>query len=45
MQFERDQEKAKTNAEEHGVTFAEAETVFADPLSITIPDPDHSIDE
>jgi len=26
----------------NGVSFAEASTVFADPLSITIPDPGHS---
>jgi hypothetical protein len=26
-------------------SFAEAATAFADPLSITIPDPDHSADE
>jgi uncharacterized DUF497 family protein len=30
---------------EHGVAFEEAVTAFADPHSITIPDPDHSIDE
>ncbi|MDX2206489.1 MAG: BrnT family toxin [Gemmatimonadales bacterium] len=29
----------------HGVTFEEAVSAFADPHSITIPDPDHSIDE
>ena len=43
--FEWDEEKAKTNLQKHGVSFEEAETVFDDPLSITIPDPDHSIDE
>ncbi len=26
----------------HGVSFAEASTVFGDPLSLTIPDPAHS---
>lgn len=28
-----------------GVSFAEAATAFEDPLSITIRDPDHSLDE
>jgi len=28
--------------QKHGVAFDEASTVFADTLSITIPDPDHS---
>jgi len=26
----------------HGVSFEEAATAFGDPLSITVPDPDHS---
>lgn len=30
------------NFAKHGVTFAEATTVFGDPLSITIRDPDRS---
>ena len=30
---------------EHGVAFEEAVTAFADPHSITIPDPDHSAGE
>ena len=33
------------NLRKHGVSFAEAATAFGDPLSITIPDPDHSHDE
>lgn len=45
MIFERDQGKADTNLKKHRVGFEEAESVFYDPLSITIPDPDHSIDE
>ena len=40
--FEWDTEKAKANLRKHGVTFDEATTVFRDPLSITIRDPDHS---
>ena len=33
------------NLRKHGVSFAEAATAFGDPLSITIPDPDHSHDD
>ena len=33
------------NVWKHGVSFDEASTAFADPLSITVPDPDHSGDE
>lgn len=29
----------------HGVSFEEAVTAFEDPLSLTIPDPEHSEDE
>jgi uncharacterized DUF497 family protein len=43
--FEWNEAKAKTNIEKHGVSFDEAVTVFGDPFSITIPDPDHSCDE
>ena len=45
MEFEWDNNKAMANLQKHGVSFAEAATVFGDPLSITFPDPDHSIDE
>ena len=43
--FEWDKEKAATNLKKHGVSFEEAETVFSDPLSLTVPDPLHSDDE
>jgi uncharacterized DUF497 family protein len=43
--FEWDDEKAVENLTKHGVSFSEASTVFADPLSRTIPDPLHSDDE
>jgi uncharacterized DUF497 family protein len=43
--FEWDEEKAQANLQNHGVTFEEAESVFDDPLSITIPDPEHSMGE
>ena len=42
LQFEWDDNKARTNLAKHGVSFGEASTVFADPLSITIADPEHS---
>ena len=43
--FEWDAKKAHANVHKHGVTFDEASTVFADPLSLLMPDPDHSLDE
>jgi uncharacterized DUF497 family protein len=43
--FEWDEVKANTNRKKHGVSFDEAATVLSDPFSITIPDPDHSVDE
>lgn len=45
MRFEWDPGKAESNRRKHGVAFAEAATAFSDPLSLTIPDPDHSHDE
>lgn len=45
MEFEWDEEKAASNLVKHGVSFAEAETVFADPLSLTGYDPNHSESE
>jgi len=42
MEFELDLAKAESNLEKHGVSFAEAITIFGDPLEVTIPDPDHS---
>ena len=45
LTFEWDEEKASDNLTKHGVSFAEASTVFADPLSRTIPDPLHSEEE
>lgn len=37
-----DAAKERTNARKHGVTFDEASTVFGDPLSLLMPDPDYS---
>jgi uncharacterized DUF497 family protein len=45
MDFEWDPQKAEVNLTKHAVSFQEASTVFGDPLSLTIPDPDHSDDE
>ena len=45
INFEWDPTKAVQNLRKHGVTFEEAATAFADDLSITVPDPDHSVDE
>jgi uncharacterized DUF497 family protein len=42
LSFEWDENKAKSNLVKHGVSFEEGSTVFADPLSLTVPDPDHS---
>jgi uncharacterized protein len=42
LTFEWDSEKAQANLKKHRVGFEEASTVFADPMSITIQDPDHS---
>lgn len=42
MKFEWDPDKAAENLKKHGVGFPEATTVFADPLELTIRDPDHS---
>ena len=37
--------KAAGNLAKHGVGFEEAVTVFDDPLSTTVEDPDHSLRE
>lgn len=45
MDFEWNPQKAAGNVQKHRVSFSEAATVFDDPLSLTVSDPDHSIDE
>ncbi len=42
LMFSWDETKASENEAKHGVAFMEAATVFGDPLSLTIFDPDHS---
>lgn len=43
--FEWDRDKAEANLRKHGVRFEDAETVFEDFYSITIPDEGNSSDE
>ena len=43
--FEWDEDKARGNEAKHGVSFDEGKTIFNDPFSITISDPDHSANE
>ena len=45
MKFEWDLKKEQINLSKHGVSFREASTIFGDPLSKTIHDPDHSQEE
>jgi uncharacterized protein len=40
--FEWAAAKALANLDKHGVSFEEAGSAFADPLSLTVPDPAHS---
>ena len=43
--FEWDARKAAANLKKHGLTFEDGSSVFFDPLAITYPDPDHSLEE
>jgi len=45
VKFEWDPRKARENLKNHGVSFEEALTVFADWDQITIPDDEHSVGE
>jgi hypothetical protein len=45
MTFEWDGRKALENSRKHAVDLEEAASAFLDPLSLAIPDPDHSVDE
>jgi hypothetical protein len=42
VNFEWDRDKARANLSKHGLSFEEASTVFADPLSMAIIDPVHT---
>ncbi len=45
MRFDWDLNKADLNLKSHGVSFEEAETVFADPLARIFEDDEHSFEE
>jgi len=45
LKFEWDPKKARSNLSKHGVSFAEALTVFGDLLARVFDDEDHSIEE
>ena len=45
IRFEWDVKKAASNATKHSVTFEEAQTVFADPLTVIFSDDEHSVEE
>jgi hypothetical protein len=45
MRFEWDEAKNRVNQRKHGVRFEEAQTVFDDPLAVSIVDQEHSITE
>lgn len=45
MKTQRNPDKAELNRKKHGISFEEAATVFNDLLSVTFPDPDHSVEE
>ena len=45
LSFEWHEAKAAANLKKHGISFEEAQTVFHDPLALTIDDPKHSQDE
>lgn len=45
VRFGWDPQKAANNARRHRVAFAEAATVFQDPLAFIFDDEDHSVEE
>lgn len=45
MEFEWNPDKAVLNLRKHDISFQEATTVFGDSLSVTFPDPEHSVGE
>jgi len=45
LRFVWDEQKDRQNEKKHGIAFADALSVFGDPLSLTIPDLTHSSDE
>ena len=45
LEFEWDDRKDAENRRKHGISFAEAQTVFFDEQALLISDPDHSTEE
>jgi uncharacterized DUF497 family protein len=45
LRFEWDPRKDRSNRKKHGISFAEAQTVFLDEQALLIDDPEHSEDE
>ncbi len=45
IRFEWDKKKDALNKKNHGVSFTEAQTVFADEKGLLLDDPDHSHNE
>lgn len=45
LRIEWDENKNRANRHKHGISFEEAETVFADDHALLIADPDHSDNE
>lgn len=45
LRFEWDEAKDRDNQKKHGVSFAEAQSVFFDDEAREFPDPDHSAQE
>ena len=45
MKFEWNLGKSESNYRKHGISFEEAATVFNDSLSVSFPDPQHSMRE
>ena len=45
LRFEWDDDKARSNLKDHGISFDEAKTLFVDPLAHIFDDESHSIIE
>jgi len=45
FRFDWNPAKARENVRKHGISFDDAQTVFADEQAILLDDPDHSTDE
>lgn len=45
IEVEWDENKNRSNRRKHGISFQEAAAVFANPLSLAVPDQEHSTGE